>query len=98
MFGRVLLDNDDWLVTLGLLGSLRVTLKWREITRKARPIEKKYFSELIAILSANGVPIEPGNATLEQAIIDFADAMFGGDAHWRSYFDHPPSETAQDYL
>lgn len=98
MFGRVLLDDADYLVVMGLLGGLKITLKHRGLTRRCNPAEKAYFTQLVEALQRQGVPIEPGSEALQDAIHDFAGAVMGGDARWRAYFQtDPPDIRAKDY-
>ncbi len=61
MLDRILLDKDDWLVSIGLLGAVRVTLKSRNMTLKASSFERSYLLAILRILGERGVRIEPAN-------------------------------------
>lgn len=99
MFGRILLDNADWLITAGLLGGIKITLKNRGLTRRANRGERRYLMEVLESLRAVGVPIERGSEPIEVVLDDFASAVFGGDARWSAFFTIvPPEEKARNYI
>ncbi len=85
MIGRVLLDNENWLVTFGLLRA-KVMLKNRRLTRKASREESRYLVNVLDELKLRGVPIEPGNDYVNYVLDSFAYAIFGGDARWQVFF------------
>ncbi len=60
MLERVLLDDSDSRMTLGMLGGLRVHLKHRNITVKAMAQEKAFFNATIDLMQQYGVSMEPG--------------------------------------
>ena len=76
LFGRILLDNADWLITAGLLGGIKITLKNRGLTRRANRGERRYLMEILESLRAVGVPIERGSEPIEVVLDDFASAVF----------------------
>ena len=100
MFDRILLNNERFLITSGLLGGKKVTLKERNITRRALRIERLYLLEFLEEIKKNGVPIEPGNKLVEEIFEGFGDAIFSRyNARWQAYFTvSSPSETAKLYL
>ncbi len=98
MIGRVLLDNEDWLVTFGLLRA-KVMLKNRRLTKKATREESRYLVEVLDELKLRGVSIEPGNDYVNYLLGSFADAIFGGDARWQVFFAiRTPKEFAEMLL
>ena len=95
----VLLDDDDYRVTFGLLGRIRVTLKHRGMTRKPSREEGRYLTQVIETLKAAGVPIEPGSEPVEEALRDFTRAIWGGEPTWKAYFlAQTPEDRARYYL
>ncbi len=99
MIGRILLDNESWLITLGLFGGIKVTLKNRGLTRRANRGERRYLMEMVETLEAAEIPIEPGGEPVEDMLNDFASAVFGGEARWTAFFAlKPPNEKARNYI
>ena len=91
MFDRVLLDNDHWLLTLGLLGGITVHLKARNITRKALRQESRHFNDTVEALKKQGVMITPGNPELEEVFEEYAEAVFDrGGVRWQALFLYTP--------
>ena len=76
MFDRILLDNDGWLMTVGLLGGITVHLKAKNITRKASRDESRHFVDTVDALKNKGAMITPGNPELEELFEWYADAIF----------------------
>lgn len=99
IFGRVILDNNDWLVAAGLLGGMEITLKSRGLTRRVPNPQRRYFFRLIEALKNTGVPIVVGSQPVEQAAEDFAEAMFGGELTQTAYFlALTPEQHAEHYI
>ena len=95
MIGSVLLDNEDWLVTFGLLRA-KVTLKNRRLTRKASREESRYLVDVLDELKLRGVPIEPGNDYVNDVLEDFAGAVLLGGPRWQVFFARwSPKEIAE---
>ena len=97
MLTRILLDNEDWLLTTSLLGKIKVHLKNRALTRTARRDEREYLMQVCEALSAAGVPIEPTSEILMEFFEEFAAAVFSrGGPRWQAFFVmHTPQETAR---
>jgi len=74
MFDKVLLNDKDFLVTLGFfsLGSIIVRFKALKIKVKASTEEKKLLWKAFMDIESTGVYIEPGNECVEQVIRNFA--------------------------
>ncbi len=88
LFGRVLLDNDDWSIDVGLLGGMKVTKKSR-----------LYFLRMIETLGKHGVFIDPEDETFEELAEDFAAAVFDSGDRQQDFFDaYPAEEKAKQYL
>lgn len=99
LFGRILLDDENWQVCAGLLGGIEVTLKWRGLKKRAVRGERVFLLDVMDELKRHGVRIEPGEPVVAEALEEFADAVFGGDARWRAYFlGMTPQETAHMHL
>ena len=91
--GKVLLDNDDLLVTAGLLGSIKVTLKSRGLTYKANRFERTKLLDTLDELKKRGYFVEPNSKEFEEVITHFSEALLGrGDARWQAYFIHSSTE------
>ena len=99
MFSRLLLDDEDLLLTYSLFGGLKATLKLRNSTIKASRDEKLHLFRTIEILQSRGVEIAPDNRDIQELFRMFSDALFGqGDARWRAYFlNLTPEQIADSY-
>lgn len=96
---RTLLDNDDWFITVGSLGGITVTLKHRRMRVKATRAERLHLLETFKELQVRGIPIEPGNESVESVLDEFSEALFSrGRARWRAYFSQSPIEIADESL
>jgi hypothetical protein len=100
MIGRILLDNDDWLVTAGLLGGIKVVLKSRNLTYKAKTTERRHLMDTVELLKDAGVSIEPENIELQELHQMFAEAVASrGGVAWQAHFIHTtPNELAKMFL
>jgi hypothetical protein len=47
MFSTTLLNNDDWLVKIGITGRFKITLKDRSLTRKVSRFEGRHLVEVV---------------------------------------------------
>jgi hypothetical protein len=47
IFSTTLLNNNDWLVTIGITGRFKITLKDRNLTRKASRFEGRHLVEVV---------------------------------------------------
>jgi len=93
MFDRVLLDNEDWRITMGLTGIYKVLWKIRGVVRKVSREESRHFLRVVESASDLGIPIEPGNQNFQSLASDFAEALVGnGDVLYRAYFSSLPHE------
>jgi hypothetical protein len=87
MLGRILLDNDYYLVTAGFLGAIKVTLKSRGLTLKATRKERAKLLDVLNELKRRGYSVEPDSKEFEKVLSDFSKALSGvGDARWKAYF------------
>jgi hypothetical protein len=85
---RVLLDNEAWLVTAGILGmSIKIHDKDRGLTRRATRYERLYLLEVLEYMRNSGVWIGPGSQEVEAVIESFAEAIFlRGRPTWEALF------------
>jgi hypothetical protein len=87
MLGRILLDNDYFLVTAGLLGSIKATLKSRGLTLKATREERTKLLDVLDELKRRGYSVEPNSKEFEEILGGFSEALFGrGGYRWQAYF------------
>jgi hypothetical protein len=87
MFGRILLDNDYFLVTAGLLGAIKVTLKSRGLTLKATREERTKLLDVLDELKRRGYSVEPDSKEFEEILDGFSEALLGrGGYRWQAYF------------
>ena len=99
VFLRVLLDDDDFLVTVSLLGIMRITRKHRNLTVKATRQEHLHFLNVCNCLKRAGVPIEPGSYAFELQLESFAEAVLSRGGHrWSAYFHTAPEELASSSI
>ena len=100
MSGRILFENDDWLVTAGLLGGIKVVLKSRNLTYKAKTTERRHLMDTVELLKESGISVTPDNLQLQELFQTFAEAVAGrGDARWQAYLIHTtPYELAKTFL
>jgi hypothetical protein len=47
IFSTTLLNNNDWLVTIGITGRFKITLKDRNLTRKVSRFEGRHLVEVV---------------------------------------------------
>lgn len=98
MIGRKLFENNDWLLSSGIFGGFKVTLKSRRYTVKASRQEGHHFLRTLECMADLGIKIEPGSKLFEEAAEQFCSAILGrGDARWQAYFSIPPHQWAQGY-
>ena len=87
MIGRILLDNDYFCVTSGLLGGIKVALKSRNLTLEANKAERTKLLDVLDELKRRGYPVEPHSKEFENVLNTFSEAVWGkGDARWQAYF------------
>jgi hypothetical protein len=87
MFNRVLIDNEYFLTTAGLLGGITVTLKGRGLKVKANKIENTKFLDICDELKSRGGSVNPESKEFGALIDGFSEALCGrGDARWQAYF------------
>jgi len=77
MLDKLLLDDEDFQVNLGLagLGAITISLKKEGLEVKALPVEKQRLNNAFNELESDGIRIEPGNEHVERAVRDFAIAV-----------------------
>ena len=87
MFDRILLDNDYFYVTAGLLGGIKVTLKSRGLTLKANRAERTKLLDVLDELKRRGYSVEPHSKEFEEILDNFSGALCGkGNFIWQTYF------------
>ena len=87
MLGRILLDDNDFLVTAGLLGGIKVTLKSRGVTIRASKPERIKLLNVLDELKRRGHSVDPKSKEFEKIISDFSEALWGrGNYRWQAYF------------
>lgn len=85
--GRILLDNDSFVVTAGLLGGIKVKLKSRGVTLKANRFERTKLLDVLDELKCRGGSVEPHSKEFEEILDQFSQALWGrGDPRWQAYF------------
>ena len=72
----LLLDNEHFSVTAGLLGSHKVTLKSRGLTIKADKFERTKLLDILDELKRIGGSVEPDNSVFESILEEWAEAVF----------------------
>lgn len=68
MWARKILDNEDWLVTVGPLGGVRATDKVNGTYKKGTAAQNAFFHRAIRRLQDHGIPIEPKNEIFEKLV------------------------------
>ena len=97
LFGRVILDDDAYVVISGLLGGIYVKSKLYPIRRKVSLSERLYLSRIITLMRQRGVSVEPGSAKLEELLRTFANAALQpGKDSWQLFFVAIPPEQWAD--
>ena len=87
MFSRILLDNDDFFVTAGLFGGIKVTLKSRGLTLKATREERVKLLDVLDELKLRGYSVDPNSKEFEETLDGFSEALLGrGGIRWQAYF------------
>jgi len=98
MFGKILLDDDDWLVTVELTGRVSVTLKTSGYTREVSKEEGVHFISVLESAAGLGVSIESGDEDFAEMVRDFTESFLdNGNSTWKTYFQTPPDEVALRY-
>lgn len=95
---RVLLDNENYRLTLGFFGRYTATLKWRNLSRKLTREEGKHFMRTVECLADLGAKIEPGEEAFDDLCSEFVDAIFTGEAKWLRVYQSPPHEVAEWFI
>jgi len=97
---KILLDNDYYLVTVGLFGAIKVTLKSRGVTYKANRFERTKLLDTLDELKKIGGSVEPNSKEFKEIVTHFAEALLGrGDARWQAYFVHSsPKDLIGDFI
>jgi|SRR6516225_9146758 hypothetical protein len=87
LFGRILLDDDAYVVISGVLGGIYVKSKLYPIRRKVSLSERLYLSRIITLMRERGVPIEPGTEKLAELLREFSNAALQpGKDSWQMFF------------
>lgn len=89
MFRRVVLDDDEWLITTGLFGSMQVRYKPSGRICKVYSGERRHLDDVIAELRKAGLSVEPSSEAFSGILKQFAKSiMLRGDTAWRDFFVH----------
>lgn len=92
---RVLLDNEQFLVTSTFTGKFKVKKREGAYTRKTSKMESMHFHDIIDCLTLLGIPTEPKNEIFKEAVSTFAYSLLDdGKKAYRDYFSTPPHEHA----
>jgi hypothetical protein len=85
---RVLLDNEAWFITAGILGmSIKVHDKERGLTRRATRYERLYLLEVFEHMQHSGIRIGSGSPEVGEVFEQFAEAIFlRGRPTWEALF------------
>ena len=86
---RVLLDNEAWFITAGILGmSIKVHDKERGLTRRATRYERLYLLEVFEHMQHSGIRIGPGSPEVGEGFEQVwpKPFFFAGARHGRRYF------------
>jgi hypothetical protein len=84
----VLLDNEAWSISAGILGmSIKIYDKQRGLTRRATRYERLYLLEVLEHMKNSGIRIGPGGPEFEEIVQVFAEAIFlRGRPTWHALF------------
>jgi hypothetical protein len=94
---KLLLDDEDFRVTVGLLGGISVMVKHRQLTVKALKEERAYLLDILGHLERSGTAITPTSEITKEVIRDFADAVAGrGGWTWQLFFTQSPAQLKAD--
>lgn len=108
MFARVLLNHDEWRVTVDWFGRGALRAVNRDnLSVKATDSEKHYLLQVLEAFHKAGVTAASDSPALIAALTDFAKAIHqrfrrtvtGGGFAYTVYFNtYPATETARNYL
>ncbi|MER8780348.1 hypothetical protein NKH93_06700 [Mesorhizobium sp. M0954] len=100
MLDRVLLDDEHFRVSMGLLGAVTVLVKHRSLSRKAPSEYATHLKQTIDELQRRGVPIRPDSPILMELLTDFAEALFAphGGGYWSTAFGKLPADRAAELI
>ena len=92
---RVLLDNEEFIVTSTFTGKFKVKKRGGAYTRKTSKMESMHFHGIIDCLTLLGIPTEPKNEIFNETVSTFAKSLLNdGNKAYRDYFSTPPHEHA----
>lgn len=100
MLDRVLLDDEHFRVSMGLLGGVTVLVKHRNLSQKVPPEYAAHLKQTIDELQRRGVSIQPGAPILIELLSDFAEAVFAphGGGYWSTAFGKDPAARATELI
>jgi hypothetical protein len=101
MLRRVLLDNESWFITAGILGmSIKVHDRDRNLTCRATRYERLYLLKVLEYMKQSGIWIGPGSPEFEEIIQLFAHTIFlRGRPTWEALFlGIPPKDWVDSLL
>ena len=97
MFGRVILDDADFHVTLGLLGGVKATLKWRNLSRSFSSEEAAYLKAALDEFQSLGGRLAPDSVGAAHIVSECAGAVIAqGDAWRRVFLRTSPRDLAEN--
>ena len=100
MFRRILLDDETWLVTVGLLGGIRVYYKPLGRLRKVHSGERRHLYDIVNELRKAGAPLDGASEQVTWVLREFTErVLLRGDVQWRRFFiDRSAREIAAEAL
>ncbi|MFA6156140.1 hypothetical protein [Mesorhizobium sp.] len=100
MLDRVLLDDEHYRVSMGVMGGVTVLVKHRNLSRKAPSEYATHLKQTIDELQRRGVPIRPDSPILIELLGDFAEALFAphGGGYWSTAFGKLPADRVTELI
>jgi hypothetical protein len=99
MFGRAILDDEDFFVTLGMLGGVKATLKTRGLNRSMSREEAQHIKAALDIYQSGGGRFAPGNEGVAYIVRSYVEVLFNNsDGYKRVYHRMRPADFAEAAL
>ena len=95
MLHRTLYRDDYQMLTVGLLGGMKIHLLERNTSRKLVVEERRWVSAVIDGCQKAGIPITPENKALAEFFMMVCNCFVPGSASWRAVFSQDPREAAE---
>jgi hypothetical protein len=91
MLSKTLINNDEWFLTVNLLGTHKAFFKTINVTRKASRYEGRHFLRVLECMQDLGICISPSSNGFNGIAVLFCESLFGnGDARWQAFFNVQP--------